>query len=629
MKNIKNIKYLSGLLFCVSLLATGCNKTTSLDFVKLGTTSITLFNGESVFIPSSFTGTELTWKTSDNKVATVSDGIVKAKASGVSVITASSNKASSTCIVNVVGLNNKNSNISLSRNNATISQGDALQLAYQSDKEVKWKTSDIDVATVRNGLISAQGVGETIISATAGDYTVDCIVSVTESSAKSSNTSNYVSLSRSSAVMSVNDMLKLSYKSSNNITWGSTDTSVLTVSESGVITATGSGEATVTALCDGVSSSCAVTVIESKDETLENYMSLSRNELTLSEHSFMTLSYLASSIDVAWKSSDVKVATINSNGEISTLGSGKAVITATCDGVTDKCVVNVVKTQEVNTPSVSEDLVKLNRDSLSLNVGSKFALSCSATDSTVWSSSNDHIVTVDNYGIVEAILPGTAVITAKCGKASATCAVTVTEGVSSVTKNDFIDALKYSQPTRVITNTEFTYYFSETNKVTLTYSSILTIDYSDMIKTTYSYSYQTINDPSSGCEEMISTHTGVIYTEGTSVGEATDNGIAWNTSLEGSVTLLKFDYETLKTYGTITEDKQIYLTIDASKFSDMTILKGDDVSNNMNMTIFIQPIDDEYNIKAIDYQYDVKLDKDAETNGESAKVETSVRYYYD
>lgn len=81
-------------------------------------------------------------------------------------------------------------------------------------------------------------------------------------------------------------------------------------------------------------------------------------------------------------------------------------------------------------PVEPENLI-LNSEKLSLNIGEIFLLNATVmpndvTDKTiVWSSSNEEIATVSNYGKVTAIDLGEAIITASCGEVSATCEVTV------------------------------------------------------------------------------------------------------------------------------------------------------------------------------------------------------------
>lgn len=78
--------------------------------------------------------------------------------------------------------------------------------------------------------------------------------------------------------------------------------------------------------------------------------------------------------------------------------------------------------------------ITLNQSTVTLTAGNSFTLTATVipnntTDKTVtWSSSNENIATVDN-GIVTALAPGTAIITATASGKTAVCVVTVTKKV--------------------------------------------------------------------------------------------------------------------------------------------------------------------------------------------------------
>jgi uncharacterized protein YjdB len=126
---------------------------------------------------------------------------------------------------------------------------------------------------------------------------------------------------------------------------------------------------------------------------------------------------------VTWSSSNAGVATV-AGGVVTAVAEGTAAVTATAGGKSAKCEVKV-EHKVVNVTGVS-----LNRTSLTLNPGGSFQLEATVTpsnadDKTVeWTSSDTSKVTVEN-GLVKAVSPGTATVTATAGGKSAECKVTV------------------------------------------------------------------------------------------------------------------------------------------------------------------------------------------------------------
>ena len=70
--------------------------------------------------------------------------------------------------------------------------------------------------------------------------------------------------------------------------------------------------------------------------------------------------------------------------------------------------------------------ITLSNTSGTVAQGKTFYLKASGVSSVSWSSSNTTVATVEN-GFVEALSPGTAVITASYGSSSSSCTVTVTQ----------------------------------------------------------------------------------------------------------------------------------------------------------------------------------------------------------
>ena len=130
---------------------------------------------------------------------------------------------------------------------------------------------------------------------------------------------------------------------------------------------------------------------------------------------------------LSWLSSNTSVATIDSNGQLTTTGIGTTTITCTAhNGVSAQC--------EVTVNPVLVSGITLNETSAELVVGEKLNLTATiapdnATDkSLTWSSTNEAVAVVDESGQVTAVGSGTCQVKATANDGSgktASCLVTV------------------------------------------------------------------------------------------------------------------------------------------------------------------------------------------------------------
>ena len=121
---------------------------------------------------------------------------------------------------------------------------------------------------------------------------------------------------------------------------------------------------------------------------------------------------------VTWKSSNTKVAVVDSKGVVTAKAAGTANITATLNGKTATYKVTV------------KNAMSINKTEVTVYVGgtpASYTLKAtSAIGGTVkYATSNKNVATVSSKGVVTAKKAGTAVITATAGKAKITCKVTV------------------------------------------------------------------------------------------------------------------------------------------------------------------------------------------------------------
>ena len=319
--------------------------------LTLNKTALTLNNGKTATLtatvgPSNANNKTVKWTTSNSAVATVSStGVVKGLKRGTATITATAADGSgkkAACKVTVTKLV---TSLTLNKTvlplqpkkteklTATVSPSDA------DNKTVKWTTSNSAVATVNsNGKVTAKGKGTAIIKATAADGSGEnATCTVTVVTPKKSVSS--VTLNKRSLTMQVGktQTLSVTVKPTNadirNVIWTSSNTKVATVDSKGKVKAIGKGTATITATAadgSGKNAACKVTVVKK----IVTGVTIKCKANTVKVKKTLTLTATvqptnADIKDVTWKSSNTKVATVDSNGKVCGIKKGTVTITAT------------------------------------------------------------------------------------------------------------------------------------------------------------------------------------------------------------------------------------------------------------------------------------------------------------
>ena len=152
--------------------------------VKLSKSTVSVYVGSTVTIsatvsPSNATDKSVTWTSSNNGVATVSNGKIKGIANGTATITAkTSGGQTATCKVTVTTKPEPpktigTTGITLNKTNQTVYVGDTVSLtatvspSNATNKSVTWSSSNNGVATVSNGSVKAVSEGSATITAKA------------------------------------------------------------------------------------------------------------------------------------------------------------------------------------------------------------------------------------------------------------------------------------------------------------------------------------------------------------------------------------------------------------------------------------------------------------------------------
>ena len=138
------------------------------------------FRIDAMPLPEKATNKILKWKSDNEGVATVNNGVVTGKDVGVCTITASSTDGSNVVKSIKVRVQEpitdiKVSSISFDKTTLTVSIGDREQIvakilpAEATNKTLKWRSDKEGVATVSNGIVTGRKAGECTITASSTD----------------------------------------------------------------------------------------------------------------------------------------------------------------------------------------------------------------------------------------------------------------------------------------------------------------------------------------------------------------------------------------------------------------------------------------------------------------------------
>ena len=276
----------------------------------------------------------------------------------------------------------------------TMKIGDEFYLAAvtSSGKKPKFTSSDSKVASVNTyGKITAKKAGTATITAKTASGEAACKVTVEKT---------VITLNQKNISLENGYTARLTAKVSNGhpVTYRSGKTSVAAVDEDGVVTAKKPGEAVITVTADKTSVTCKVTVKAPK-------ISLNRTAVSMYRKKTVKLSVQSTSKSIPkWKTNKKSVATVDSDGTVTAIKNGCALITVTVDGVSKTCEVTVKK-----------PVIRFDEEQVTLTAGQtkQIGVTVSSGIRPEFTSSNDTVAAVDERGVIRAKAVGRAYIYAK------------------------------------------------------------------------------------------------------------------------------------------------------------------------------------------------------------------------
>ena len=332
--------------------------------------------------------------------------------------------------------------VTLSSSKSKIKVGESIQLNYNivpsnaTNKKITFSSSNESVASVsKTGLVKGLKAGKTSIVVKTDESKKTAFIDL-----EVENNTIYVSsisMNKTQTSLLEGDQEKLyvnfnpSNSTNQSVTWSSSDSSIVSVDNSGNIVANKVGTAIIKAVSvDGnKEASCNVNVQQKPIPVTAINVDKTKLSLKSGESGKVTASIVPSNAtnqSLVWNSENTKIVTVDGKGNIKAVGAGSTkVVVKTSDGTIKNEIsvtVNEILITEISLSGNSE-LTKDKTDQICLTYKPS-----NATDNLItWSSSNTNIITVDKKGNVKGIGYGSATITAtnkKSGK-KATIKITV------------------------------------------------------------------------------------------------------------------------------------------------------------------------------------------------------------
>ena len=306
------------------------------------------------------------------------------------------------------------------------------------DRSVTWTSLDPNVVTVdQNGLVTFVGPGTTYVSVTSNadsSKIAYCQFHITQQV-------DGIAMDYDRVELNVGDDYRLTAVVSPanatdpSVTWSSSNPAVVTVDESGMLHAVSSGNATIVVQTNdgGFIDMTNVTVLQpvTSIELSETEMSVKKG--TVFWLDAKVIPDTADNKNITWSSSDTSLATVDQTGKVTTLAVGTVTISCVSEdnGSVAYCVV------EITEPVTG---LALNTNYQEMVAGTKFVivptiLPIEAPNKNVtFVSSDPEVATVDENGVVTALIGGKCeiLVTTEESKLTATCTIVVKEFVSSI-----------------------------------------------------------------------------------------------------------------------------------------------------------------------------------------------------
>ena len=385
---------------------------------------------KATLLPENASDKRLSYRSSDTGIARVDPkGVIRAVKTGTANIwVTSSNNQLVTLRVKVYAPVRQ---VELPES-VTLGKGEAVTLepvlspSSVLDKSVRWSSSDPDIVSAENGVLTGLSTGSAVVTATAvSGVKASCVVNVM-------NEPESFSIEPKISRMGIGETVSLrtSFPEggfSNSAEYSSSAPAVCAVSSDGKVTAKSKGRAIITCRAyNGVTAQCNIQV-----KSAPKSVTLNKTELTIRQGERVKLTSIVKSTQASFErryaSKDESILTVDQDGNINAVAPGSAEVSVTTyNGKQAVCIVTVLPL-----PS----FVSFDKSILDLLSGDETQLAVifpeDSSDDYTFSSDHPYICSIDKNGRVMAVGEGVTTLRVKTAHGlEGTCKITVKQSVS-------------------------------------------------------------------------------------------------------------------------------------------------------------------------------------------------------
>jgi uncharacterized protein YjdB len=391
--------------------------------------------------------------TPDSSVAAVSSsGSIAGRIEGAASITAMSGGKASTVKVNVskknpppvAGISIKLTSASLAVGQTSTATATTVDANGQTltGRAITWSVDNSSVMSQiavgsNQDKVTGRSPGQAVLTATSEGKSTTVTVPVSAASVATVSVSlaaNTILPGQSTQATATVTDASGNVLSGRTVTYASMDTTIATVSASGLVTGVATGAVIIRATSEGKTGDASVTVSVPSVATVA--VSLASPSLTIGQTTVATATYkdasgaTLSGRSVQWTSLSPNIATVSIAGVVTAVAPGSATIRATVESKTGDGTASVAATQQ----TTAKMYWTVNLTS-TLAVGATMQIGAAPYDASgqliagktvTYTSSNSAYATMSSTGLLTGVAPGTVTVTATADGISLSTQVTIT-----------------------------------------------------------------------------------------------------------------------------------------------------------------------------------------------------------